>query len=59
MLVVVACKVRERERERERDSKYNCNLFLLVFTMGFVGWWWGRTVVCVAVAAACRGIERE
>ena len=56
---MVACKVRERERERERDSKYNCNLFLLVFTMGFVGWWWGHTVACVAVVAACRGIERE
>ena len=29
------------------------------FCGGFVGWWWGRTVVCVAVVAACRGIERE
>ena len=35
-MVVVACVGRGRERERERESKYKCNLFLLVFTMGFV-----------------------
>ena len=50
---------RERERERESESKYKCNLFFLVvydgYCGGFVGWWWRRMVVCVAVVAACRG----
>ena len=59
LVVVVAWREGERERERERESKYKCNLFFLVvydgYCGGFVGWWWRRMVVYVAVVAACRG----
>ena len=49
----------EEKEGRERESKYKCNLFFLVvydgYCGGFVGWWWRRMVVCVAMVATCRG----